>query len=119
MAAVIGPVTALAADRAAVVIGNGAYAAQPAATPVQDARLIANSLREMNFDVLLVENVNSSGLARLPDVAAAHFDGAKVKFLYFAGYVIPLESRQFDPSHGRSPTDRMTTCVRKACRSRP
>src|SRR5260370_20714865 len=79
--------SAAASERAAVVIGNEAYPGKPAFEPVNDARLIASLLRELNFDVMLVENVTGSGLQKLPKVSADHLAGASVKFVYYAGYV--------------------------------
>ena len=44
--------TATAEDRVALVIGNGAYAEAPLKNPPNDARLIAETLRRLDFDVI-------------------------------------------------------------------
>ena len=45
----------------ALVIGNSAYKSSPLINPVNDARAISRSLKELGFEVLLRENVTQQG----------------------------------------------------------
>src|ERR1700758_4578029 len=83
--AVFAPVDAQASDRAAVVIENSAYATKPITTAAADAGLISSALREMDFDVLLIDNVNKDAVGRLPAAIGSHFKDKKIKFVYFVG----------------------------------
>ena len=47
-----GSTVAAAPPRIALVIGNSSYAESPLANPVNDARLMADTLRELGFDVI-------------------------------------------------------------------
>jgi hypothetical protein len=48
----IGSAKAAKSNRAALVIGNAAYKTSPLTNPVNDARDIARSLRELGFEVV-------------------------------------------------------------------
>jgi hypothetical protein len=58
----VSPRVRASVPRTALVIGNGAYAAAPLRNAVADARLIASTLRDLQFDVVLLEN---AGLDRM------------------------------------------------------
>jgi uncharacterized caspase-like protein len=49
-------------QRVALVIGNAAYRVDPLDNPVNDARLVATSLKQAGFDVTLAENLDRRGL---------------------------------------------------------
>src|SRR5688500_18722764 len=49
-------------ERIALVIGNAAYRTDPLDNPVNDARLIAQSLKKSGFTVALQENLDRRGL---------------------------------------------------------
>lgn len=81
---------AMADDRIALVIGNGTYAAvSPLDNAVNDASLLAGSLKDLGFDVTLVENATRDRLIR----AVAEFGGKlrkagpeAVGLFYYAGH---------------------------------
>ena len=56
------PSTAANSKRLALVIGNNAYETAPLKNPVNDARAVAQSLRERDFDVTARENVTLNGV---------------------------------------------------------
>ena len=65
IAAVPAPKAEAALDvdsRAALIVGNAGYDFSPLANPINDARALAGSLRELGFEVTLLEN---AGLAEL------------------------------------------------------
>ena len=47
-----GSTVAVASSRIALVIGNSSYAEAPLANPVNDAKLMAETLRGLGFDVI-------------------------------------------------------------------
>ena len=51
-----------AEQRVALVIGNAAYRVDPLDNAVNDARLVASSLKQAGFDVSLAENLDRRGL---------------------------------------------------------
>src|SRR5213593_3993890 len=53
---------AVTEERIALVIGNAAYRNDPLDNPVNDARLIAQSLKQSGFSVSLQENLDRRGL---------------------------------------------------------
>ena len=50
--------------RIALVVGNSAYATAPLKNPVHDARDMAQTLRDLGFDVLYKENINQNEMKR-------------------------------------------------------
>ncbi|MCW0234514.1 MAG: caspase family protein [Ferrovibrio sp.] len=97
-----GTADAAAERRVALVIGNSAYAEAPLRNPVNDARAMAATLRELNFDVMLLENADRTRMQR----AALEF-GRKLSedvagLFYFSGhgmqvqginYLIPINAQ--------------------------
>lgn len=93
---------AVAERRVALVIGNSAYVEAPLRNPVNDARAMAATLRELNFDVMLLENADRTRMQR----AALEF-GRKLSddvagLFYFSGhgmqvqginYLIPINAQ--------------------------
>ena len=59
-----GPVHANPDRRVALVIGNSAYAEAPLRNPVNDARAMAAVLRELDFEVMLLENADRTAMQR-------------------------------------------------------
>jgi uncharacterized caspase-like protein len=89
---------ALSERRLALVIGNASYRAKALATPVNDAALIAQTLRTAGFDVIGARDLNGDSLRQAfhdfvdrvtkagPDTVAA---------VYFAGYGLQLEGENY------------------------
>lgn len=93
------PVSAAPARRTvprhALVIGNAAYRAVPLRNPVRDARLIATTLRRLDFEVEVVEDAT---LGRMVDAARqwlASSREADSRFFYFAGHAVQWQGRNF------------------------
>jgi hypothetical protein len=91
-----------AARRAALVIGNAAYATAPLANPINDARDMAETLRDLGFDVFHGENMK---LKEMKDAIrdfgnkSRHSD---VSLFYYAGhglqvnqlnYLVPVDAK--------------------------
>ncbi|MGE0799394.1 MAG: caspase domain-containing protein [Lautropia sp.] len=128
--------------RTALVIGNSSYPNAVLANPVRDARLIAATLRELGFEVALVENARRSdmlaqirqwliGSARA-DVRAFYYAGHGVQYRG-ASYLVPIDAvylaedeipaKSFDLAQIVEPLSRLATGVNfvimDACRAEP
>ncbi len=84
--------------RLALVIGNASYKARTLATPVNDAALIAQTLRAAGFDVTGARDVGGDVLRQtfrdfFDSVTKAGPDA--VAAVYFAGYGIQLEGENY------------------------
>lgn len=95
--------------RVALVIGNAAYEGDAAlSNPVNDARLVAQTLRELNFDVVgpkqgVLENLDREALqqafadfgklARKADVVFVYYSGHGMKGARGGNYLIPVRAK--------------------------
>jgi Caspase domain len=92
----------LAASRAALVIGNSAYPFGPLVNPKNDAELMAQSLKQVGFEVTTVLDADRQTMQRaLLDFSRAIRDTDTVGLFYFAGhgvqsagenYLIPVDA---------------------------
>lgn len=83
------------AQRVALVIGNGAYKDAPLTNPVNDARAIAQALKESGFSVIIRENVDQRGmlsaLREFGDLLRAGGTG----LFYYAGHGMQIKGRNY------------------------
>ncbi len=87
---------AAAANRVALVMGNGAYEEATALeNPVRDAEAMAAALEALEFDVILRTDVDR----RSTDQALGEFisasEGAEIALLFFAGHGIQIGGENF------------------------
>ncbi|WP_149141237.1 caspase family protein [Gemmobacter caeruleus] len=75
-----------AEGRRAVVIGNSAYPGAPLENPDRDARLMAQTLDELGFDVSLFLDVSSAQMPLLLDRVQEKLADAEVAVVYYAGH---------------------------------
>src|SRR6516164_7537851 len=79
--------TAYAANRAALVVGNGAYQhTQHLATPANDAQDIAGALTGLGFDVIMRQNAGIDSLRQAFQDFSEKSAQADISIVYFAGY---------------------------------
>lgn len=97
---------AMAAERAALVIGNQKYAFAPLDTPENDARAMTDRLRRAGYQVTRLLNQRQSDMYDGIDRFFAQHRQAKVLLFYYAGhavqlngknFLIPVDSRKDDP----------------------
>jgi uncharacterized protein len=74
-----------ATGRAAVVVANEDYRDQQFATARADGELISNTLREADFDVLLIQNFVSADHPTTLQAIADHATNRDISLLYFVG----------------------------------
>ena len=99
---------AQAERRAAIVVGNGGYSFAPLTNPRNDAKLIANTLTELDFDVLLFYDVKKAAVKDLKEAIQAHLVGADMAVFYYAGHAL-----QFDRQNLLLPVDTATSSAKE------
>jgi uncharacterized caspase-like protein len=82
-------------QRLALVIGNAAYRVDPLDNPVNDARLVASSLKQAGFDVTLAENLDRRGLLGALRAFGERLNDNSVAVLYYAGHGLQLRDRNY------------------------
>ncbi|QVQ25822.1 caspase family protein [Achromobacter deleyi] len=87
------PAPVPAKRRYALVIGNARYAvaANVLANPVNDARLVADSLRKRDFDVTVLTDITTAQMENAVDEFATRAKDADLAMLYFAGHAVALD----------------------------
>ena len=97
----LSPATAVSERRVALVIGNSAYHEAPLRNPVNDARAMAATLRELNFNVTLLENADRTAMQRAAlefgrklseDVAGLFYFSGHGMQVRGANYLIPIRA---------------------------
>ena len=104
--AACGSVDVLAAERVALVIGNGAYVnAQKLPNPRNDAQDVAAALKRTGFDTILALDVDKAGMddaeirfaraARDADIAMFYYSGHAMQYNGI-NYLMPIDARLTD-----------------------
>lgn len=81
--------------RVALVIGNGAYADSPLKNPVNDARAMATSLRELGFEVIVREDANLQQMDDAVREFGRRLERAHAGLFYYAGHGMQIKGRNF------------------------
>ena len=76
--------------RVALVIGNSAYKDSPLLNPVNDARAMANALRNLGFEVLYGENLSQNDMKRNIRAFGEKIRTGGVGLFYYAGHGIQI-----------------------------
>jgi TolB-like protein/Flp pilus assembly protein TadD len=93
--------------RLALVIGNGNYAKNSLANPVNDAKSIEEALKGIGFEVLRFDNLGQKEMARAIDDFGNNLRNYDVGLFFYAGhgvqskgfnYLIPVDARLFSES---------------------
>jgi len=87
-----------AANRFALVIGNGAYANSPLKNPVNDAKDMAKKLRGLGFDVIERNNLQTKQIgATLREFRSKLVPGA-VALVFYAGHGLQIKGDNYLPA---------------------
>ena len=81
--------------RVALVLGNSAYKDAPLTNPVNDARAIANVLRESGFSVILRENTDQRGMLSALREFGDQLRGGGTGLFYYAGHGMQIKGRNY------------------------
>ncbi len=92
-----GAVKLLRAPKLALVVGNATYRSVPALrNPGNDARALAQALRESGFEVTLVQDATRAAMLEAIDAYAKALAARKgVGLFYFAGHGLQLQWRNY------------------------
>jgi len=89
------PARAQGEKRVALVIGNAAYKDAPLQNPVNDARDMADRLRQLGFDVVMRENATRAHVASAIAEFTAKTTPASIALFYYAGHGIQVRGRNY------------------------
>jgi uncharacterized caspase-like protein len=87
--------SAYGGQRAALVIGNGAYKQQPLKNPVNDARAIAENLETLGFTVTLRENPGMRDMLEAIREFSIRSKNSSVRLVFYAGHGIQVKGRNY------------------------
>lgn len=97
-AAVTGQIPSAAGQpekRIALVIGNGAYSSAPLRNPINDARAMAGTLKNLSFDVILRENLDQKDMKREIQAFGEKIQKGGVGLFYFAGHGVQVNGHNY------------------------
>lgn len=88
---------AQAAERVALLVGNGDYADQRAKlpNPTNDAKDLADALSRMGFKVLLRKDLDAAGMKDAIREFGKELEGASVALFFYAGHALQLQGNNF------------------------
>lgn len=81
--------------RVALVIGNSNYATAPLKNPVNDANIVAATLRELGFDVVARTDVDLRGMQQAVREFSRKIQNGAVGLFYYAGHGMQTGGRNF------------------------
>jgi type VI secretion system VasD/TssJ family lipoprotein len=88
--------SAAGSRRVALVIGNAQYAQAPLANPENDARLVADTMKSLGFDVDLQLNLKAREFKRvLRDFGRRMDDDDSASVFYYAGHGMQIDRRNY------------------------
>jgi len=85
-------------NRLAIVIGNASYQSEridDLANAANDATKLAESLKRLNFDVLLGTDLSAEGFAKLFSEADAKLANASAVLIFYAGHGVQLQGENY------------------------
>lgn len=86
---------AQAAERIALVIGNGAYRSAPLKNPVGDARAMADSLKRLGYDVNLRTDTPLAQLIEALRDFSLRAPRSAVRLVFYAGHGVQVRGRNY------------------------
>ncbi len=83
-------------QRLALLIGNASYRLDPLQNPVNDVRLVAQSLRAVGFEVMVLENANLEVTLKTVNEFSKKLEQNKgVGVFYYAGHGVQLDGENY------------------------
>ncbi len=86
---------AQAADRVALLIGNNQYAATPLRNAVNDAKDLAEALKELGFTVIVRENASRREMIEGVREFGQALEGASTALFFYAGHAMQFKDRNY------------------------
>ncbi len=81
--------------RVALVIGNAGYKEAPLRNPVNDSRAIAAALRQLNFDVIEVEDASNKAMEMAVIMFARKMGPDVSSLFYYAGHGVQFDGNNY------------------------
>jgi carboxyl-terminal processing protease len=81
--------------RTALVVGNAAYRDAPLRNPVNDARAVAATLKQLGFTVAVRENLSLAQMRSALRGFVLETRASDVRLVYFAGHGLQLRGRNY------------------------
>jgi uncharacterized caspase-like protein len=95
LAAATTPSHAAAGSRVALVIGNADYKVGTLKNPVNDAKAVATSLRNLGFEVTHRENASLREMLEAFQQFSTQSKSADVRVVYYAGHGVQVKGRNY------------------------
>jgi len=95
LACTFGARPASAADRVALLIGNNNYASTPLRNAVNDAKDLADALKELGFKVIVRENASRKDMIDGIREFGQSLDGASTALFFYAGHAMQFKDRNY------------------------
>ncbi|HUQ28772.1 MAG TPA: caspase family protein [Usitatibacter sp.] len=93
--AALAVVPAHAAERVALLIGNNNYGSTPLRNAVNDARDLADALKELGFHVIVRENATRKDMIEGIREFGQAIDGASSALFFYAGHAMQFKDRNY------------------------
>ena len=91
-----GAPSGLAAAKNALVIGNSSYRpGYELRNPVADARAVAKSFSDLEFEVTILEDIDLATVQRALDAFVPKAIAGEAAVIYYAGHGAPIDGRNF------------------------
>jgi len=81
--------------RTALVIGNASYQDNPLKNSINDAEAMANALKDVGFDVILLENADLKQIENAIDTFHHQLKAGGVGLFYYAGHGIQVDGENY------------------------
>ena len=94
-ASIVVALSASAADRVALLIGNNQYGGAPLRNAVNDAKDLGEALKELGFKVIVRENASRKDMIDAIREFGAALDGASAAFFFYAGHAMQFKDRNY------------------------
>lgn len=88
-------VCASAADRVALLIGNNQYATTPLRNAANDAKDLADALKDLGFKVIVRENASRKDMIEAIREFGQALEGAETALFFFAGHAMQFKDRNY------------------------
>jgi hypothetical protein len=86
---------AAAAERVALLIGNNQYATTPLRNAVNDAKDLAEALKELGFKVIVRENASRRDMIEAIREFGQSLEGASTALFFYAGHAMQFKDRNY------------------------
>ena len=89
------PEYVLASNKLALIIGNGDYDNSPLTNPVNDARDLAATLKDLGFDVIHKENIGYEEMEMSVTEFTESLESDSVGLFYYAGHGVQIKGHNY------------------------